>query len=104
MKTTSYQVLNRRNDHKPWFDLLQYVPDAPRSEAVASFHLATGHGCFAKHLFRIGIPPTSCCPLCDSNDEMDYHHLFLCPTISAEGVCGRYWQARELMANAEFYF
>ncbi|GIX72556.1 hypothetical protein CEXT_466631 [Caerostris extrusa] len=66
MKTTSYEELNRRNDHKPWFDLLQYVPDAPRSEAVSSFRLATGHDCLAKKLFRINISPAPCCLLCDS--------------------------------------
>ncbi|GIY56469.1 hypothetical protein CEXT_474881, partial [Caerostris extrusa] len=36
-----------------------------------------------------GIPPAPCCPLCDSKDEMDAQHLFLCPAFSAEGVCGR---------------
>ncbi|GIY68112.1 hypothetical protein CDAR_425461 [Caerostris darwini] len=99
MKTTFCQELNRTNAHRPWFDLLQYVPDASRSEAVTSFHLATVHGCHAKHLSRIIISPAPCCPLCDSKDEMDVQHQFLCPALSAEGVCGRYWHASELMGK-----
>ncbi|GIX81693.1 hypothetical protein CEXT_15311 [Caerostris extrusa] len=94
--------LTERSDHKPWFDLLQCVPVAPRSEAVASFRLATRDDSRAKYLFKIGISLTPCCPLIDSKDEMDSQHLFFCPALYPEGVCGRYWQTRE-WANAEFF-
>ncbi|GIY05869.1 hypothetical protein CEXT_808751 [Caerostris extrusa] len=49
---------------------LLYVPDAPRSEAVVSFCLATGHDYLAEHLFRIGISATPCSPLCDSKESL----------------------------------
>ncbi|GIY48468.1 hypothetical protein CEXT_342561 [Caerostris extrusa] len=51
------------------------------------------------HKTTIGISPTPCCLLCDSKDKMDAQHLYLCPILSNEGVCGRYWQARELMGK-----
>ncbi|GIY85208.1 hypothetical protein CEXT_449591 [Caerostris extrusa] len=47
-----------------------YVPDAPRSAAVVSICLATGHDYLAKHLFRIGISATSCSPLCDAKESL----------------------------------
>lgn len=55
------------------------VPDKPRREAAAAFHLFNGYYCFAAYLCRIGIFSEAGCALCDKNDDtMDNHLLRFC--------------------------
>nr|XP_042905356.1 uncharacterized protein LOC122270765 [Parasteatoda tepidariorum] len=53
----------RACDGKPWSVLLTnsaFIPDHPRSVAVAAFRLLAGHDCLQNRLFRIGLADSLC--------------------------------------------
>ena len=72
-------------------------------EAVAKFRLMSGHDCLPHHLYRLGMYPSSSCPLCaDPDQEMDQQHLLHCPQLNNEAqnkldFVSLYWEARGKM-------
>ncbi|GFU26759.1 uncharacterized protein NPIL_331291 [Nephila pilipes] len=71
------------------------IPDKPRWEAVAAFHIFIGRHCLAAHLYRIGILTEAACPLCDKrNEPTDKYHLRRCGVLHRDMECWRYWEAR----------
>ncbi|KAJ4452131.1 hypothetical protein ANN_03649, partial [Periplaneta americana] len=95
------QNLIAQSQGKKWNSLHhnpQLIPDLPRKSSVATFRLATGHDCLAKHLHRIGIYQSPNCPLCNSNQEMDSEHLKICASVADhDNIFEKYWSARGQM-------
>ena len=84
--------LNARISQKHWKTSILDTPCGPRKNAVAIFHLTTGHDILAKHLHRLGIMLSPVCALCNLED-MDRCHALHCST-----EVDRYWEARSNMA------
>ncbi|GBM61989.1 hypothetical protein AVEN_201305-1 [Araneus ventricosus] len=73
------------------------MPDKPRCDAVAAFHLTTGHDCLATHLHRLGISTEPFCPLYNSGEVMERNHLLRCGALQGLMEMSRYWEARALL-------
>ena len=87
---------------KKWSILLHsndLVLDLPRSAAVASFRLLTGHDCLPAYLFHFKLNDSPLCSLCDSGQVFDADHLDECNALrNFKDVTQKYWRARKLMA------
>ena len=79
---------------KRWIRTITNIPLWPRDRSVATFRLATGHDCLAKHLYRIKILSSPLCPLCNIQEEMDTKHLTHCPALKSGHLWEKYWRAR----------
>ncbi|GFW60742.1 hypothetical protein TNCV_570881 [Trichonephila clavipes] len=54
----------------------------PRSVGVACFRLLTGHDYSQRHLHRIGVKDSACCPLCYQGEMSgDHTHLRHFPIV-----------------------
>ncbi|GBM33738.1 hypothetical protein AVEN_47043-1 [Araneus ventricosus] len=73
------------------------IPDETRRDAVAAFHLTTGHDCLASHLHCLGISTEPFCPLCDSGEVMERDHLLRCGALQGLTKVSRYWEARAFL-------
>lgn len=86
---------------KAWECLLNSgtsIPDLPRSSAVASFRLLTGHDCLNAHLYKIRLKDSPACCFCDSGHLMDSRHIDVCPALKDFNcIIQKYWEARRLM-------
>lgn len=95
---------------KIWKTLLEpdTIPNSPRSIAVASFRLETGHDCLAAHLHRIKLLDSPHCIVCkDTNTIMNKDHLMFCADLqkivgTPFQIAEYYWEARKrMMTNQE---
>ncbi|XP_071041958.1 uncharacterized protein [Parasteatoda tepidariorum] len=76
-----------------------FIPDHPRSVAIASFRLLTGHDYLQNHLFHIELADSPLCVICDSGRPMTAEDLEECEALTDFSyIFLRYWQARSLMA------
>ncbi|PSN54209.1 hypothetical protein C0J52_03564 [Blattella germanica] len=95
---------------KIWKTLLKpnTIPNSPRSIAVASFRLETGHDCLAAHLYKIKLLDSPHCIVCNNiNTIMNKDHLMFC--VDLQKIVGTpfqiaeyYWEAhKQMMTNQE---
>ncbi|GBL94452.1 hypothetical protein AVEN_235567-1 [Araneus ventricosus] len=98
--SNSLRDLQTRTALKSWRRVSpSSIPDKPRRDAVAAFHLTTGHVCLAAHLHRLGISTEPFCPLCDSGEVMEKDHLLRCGALQGLTEVSRYWEARALLGQ-----
>ena len=78
--------------------LVQCRPDWPLSEAVAIFHLLSGHDCLAEHLCHVGLLPQAYRTLCDGK-EIERQRLLRCTVLPFTSADPRRWETRLRMCE-----
>jgi hypothetical protein len=79
-----------QSQHKAWGKVVEnrnIVPDFPRTDAVATFRLITGHDYLAANLYRLSLYPSPVCVLCrEEISVMNQDHLLKCRVLNTENV------------------
>ncbi|GFW69993.1 reverse transcriptase [Trichonephila clavipes] len=71
------------------------------AEAVARFHLITGHDFLGVYLYWHGLAADEACPSC-GHARMDSNHLLQCTGLDEyliDGIVNRYWEARRQLVK-----
>ena len=95
--------LETKISQKPRKPEITKLPDWSRRKAVAEFRLRVGHDCLGTHLHGSGIRHDPYCMLCSLHETMDRNRLGRCTELSSGTECKRYWEARTIMMETDFF-